>query len=104
MYRSLLDKMMSGCAYHKVVFDESRKAFISVEDTELDIPEEDGNKIFKAVFTTKSKGQGFGLSVCKQLVETHIEGSIAFESQVGKGTRFTVKVPVNVRRPINGND
>jgi signal transduction histidine kinase len=62
-YRSLLEKMMSGYACHKVLFDESRKALISVEDTVLGIPEEDRNKIFKPVFTTKSKGQGFGLSV-----------------------------------------
>jgi signal transduction histidine kinase len=74
-------------------------AAISVEDTGLGIPEEDRNKIFKPLFTTKSKGQGFGLSVCKRLVEAHNGGSIAFESEVGKGSKFTVKVPVKVRRP-----
>jgi signal transduction histidine kinase len=74
-------------------------AVISVEDTGLGIPEEDRNKIFKPLFTTKSKGQGFGLSVCKRLVEAHNGGSIAFESEVGKGSKFTVKVPVKVRRP-----
>ena len=78
---------------------EGGKAFISVEDTGSGIPEEDRNKIFKPLFTTKSKGQGFGLSVCKRLVEAHSEGSIAFESEVGKGSKFTVKVPVKVRRP-----
>jgi signal transduction histidine kinase len=95
---------MNGYACHEVLFDESRKALISVEDTGLGIPEEDRNKIFKPVFTTKSKEQGFGLSVCKRLVEAHSEGSIVFESQVEKGTKFTVKVPVNVRRPFGGND
>jgi signal transduction histidine kinase len=73
-YRSLLENMMNGYAYHKVLLDESRKALISVEDTGLCIPEEDMNKIFKPVFTTKSKGQGFELSVCKRLVEAHREG------------------------------
>jgi signal transduction histidine kinase len=37
------------------------------------------------------------LSVCKRLVEAHNGGSIAFESEVGKGSRFTVKVPIKIR-------
>jgi PAS domain S-box-containing protein len=74
-------------------------ALISVEDTGLGIPEENRNKIFKPLFTTKSKGQGFGLSVCKRLVEAHNGGSITFESEVGKGSKFTIKVPSKVRRP-----
>ena len=78
---------------------ENRMALISVEDTGSGIPEEDRNKIFKPLFTTKSKGQGFGLSVCKRLVEAHSGGSIAFESEVGKGSKFTVKVPIKKRRP-----
>ncbi|MBN1244189.1 PAS domain S-box protein [Candidatus Bathyarchaeota archaeon] len=78
---------------------ENGMALISVEDTGLGIPEENRNKIFKPLFTTKSKGQGFGLSVCKRLVEAHNGGSIAFESEAGKGSKFTVKVPSKVRRP-----
>ena len=74
-------------------------ALISVEDTGLGIPEENRNKIFKPLFTTKSKGQGFGLSVCKRLVEAHNGGSITFESEVGKGSKFTIKIPIKVRRP-----
>ncbi|MBN1357783.1 PAS domain S-box protein [Candidatus Bathyarchaeota archaeon] len=74
-------------------------AHISVEDTGLGIPDENRNKIFKPLFTTKSKGQGFGLSVCKRLVEAHNGGSIAFESEVGKGSKFTIKIPNHVRRP-----
>ena len=74
-------------------------ALISVEDTGLGIPEENRNKIFKPLFTTKSKGQGFGLSVCKRLVEAHNGGLITFESEVGKGSKFTIKIPSKVRRP-----
>ncbi len=74
-------------------------ALISVEDTGSGIPEENRNKIFKPLFTTKSKGQGFGLSVCKRLVEAHKGGSITFESAVGKGSKFTIKIPIKVRRP-----
>jgi signal transduction histidine kinase len=71
---------------------KSGMALISVEDTGLGIPEENRSKIFKPLFTTKSKGQGFGLSVCKRLIEAH-NGSIAFESELDKGSKFTIKIP-----------
>ncbi len=45
------------------------------------------------MFTTKSKGQGFGLAVCKRIVEAH-HGEIFFESEMNKGTVFTIQIPV----------
>jgi PAS domain S-box-containing protein len=83
---------------------ENGMVLISVEDTGLGIPEENRNKIFKPLFTTKSKGQGFGLAVCKRLVEAHDGGSISFESKVGKGSKFTVKVPIKTRKPKDDNN
>nr|MDO8079390.1 MEDS domain-containing protein [Candidatus Freyarchaeota archaeon] len=68
-------------------------ALISVEDTGAGIPEENLCKMFQPLFTTKSKGQGLGLPACKQLVEAH-GGSIKFESKVGRGSTFTVKIPL----------
>jgi signal transduction histidine kinase len=50
------------------------------------------SKLFQPLFTTKSKGQGFGLAVCKRLVEA-LNGTITFESEVDKGTKFIVKLP-----------
>ena len=77
---------------------ENETACISVEDTGSGIPEEYRNKIFKPLFTTKSKGQGFGLAVCKRLVEAHNDASIVFESEVGKGSKFMVTFPLKTRR------
>jgi PAS domain S-box-containing protein len=71
---------------------DNEAMFISVEDTGVGIPKENLDKMFKPLFTTKSKGQGFGLPVCKRIVEAH-GGSIMLESQVGKGSTFTVKMP-----------
>ncbi|WXG39409.1 MAG: MEDS domain-containing protein [Candidatus Freyarchaeum deiterrae] len=71
---------------------------MSVEDTGVGISEENLSKIFQPLFTTKSKGQGFGLSVCRRLVEAH-GGSITVESEVGKGSTFTVKIPL--RKKMN---
>jgi signal transduction histidine kinase len=44
------------------------------------------------MFTTKSKGQGFGLAVIKRMTES-LGGTVSFESQEGKGTTFTVRLP-----------
>jgi two-component system cell cycle sensor histidine kinase/response regulator CckA len=65
---------------------------ISVEDTGVGIPEEVKPKLFEPMVTTKAKGQGLGLAIVKRLVEA-LNGKITFESQVGKGTKFTVSLP-----------
>ena len=69
------------------------KIFISVQDTGLGIPEENRDKLFKPLFTTKAKGQGFGLAVVKKLTEA-LNGKVSVESEVGKGTRFTLEFPL----------
>jgi signal transduction histidine kinase len=66
---------------------------ISVEDTGIGISEENFTKIFKPLFTSKAKGTGFGLPVCKRIVDAH-GGTIYVESEEGTGTTFTVKLPV----------
>jgi len=73
-------------------------AFISIQDTGVGIPKENLPKLFHPLFTTKSKGTGFGLPVCKRLVKTH-DGSITVESKVGRGSTFTVKMPL--RREVS---
>ncbi len=73
-------------------------ALISVKDTGTGIPEEVKPRLFQPLQTTKSKGQGLGLAVCKRLVEAH-SGTISFESQTGKGTTFTIKLPCRTPQP-----
>jgi PAS domain S-box-containing protein len=67
---------------------------IMVEDTGIGIPEGIRDKIFSPLFTTKSKGQGFGLAVCKRVIEAQ-NGTITFESEEGKGTKFTIELPLS---------
>ncbi|MGB9622647.1 MAG: sensor histidine kinase, partial [Candidatus Bathyarchaeia archaeon] len=71
---------------------EGDELFIRVSDTGVGIPKEYMSEIFRPFFTTKPKGQGLGLSVCKRIVEAH-NGSISVESKVGEGTTFTIKLP-----------
>jgi PAS domain S-box-containing protein len=72
-------------------------AFVSVEDTGEGIPEEAKSRIFKPLFTTKARGQGFGLAVVKKLTET-LNGTITFESKEGKGTKFIIELPKNLKQ------
>lgn len=71
-----------------------KDVFINVEDTGVGIHEENMSKLFEPLFTTKSKGQGFGLPVCKRIIDAH-GGEIIVKSEMGKGCIFTVKIPRN---------
>jgi signal transduction histidine kinase len=65
---------------------------ISVTDTGEGISPENRKKLFQPLFTTKAKGIGLGLVVCKNLVEAN-GGRIDVASEVGKGTTFTMTLP-----------
>jgi signal transduction histidine kinase len=71
---------------------KDEKAVATVEDTGIGIPEEARGKLFTPMVTTKARGQGFGLAVVKRLVEA-LRGTVTFESETGKGTRFTLDFP-----------
>ena len=74
-------------------FKEQDDTVITVEDTGCGIPENLRQKLFTPLFTTKAKGQGFGLAVVKRLTEA-LGGTIMFESEIGKGTKFILRFPL----------
>jgi two-component system NtrC family sensor kinase len=65
---------------------------IVFQDDGPGIPQELMQKIFDPFFTTKEKGTGLGLSVVYGIVERH-KGHVSVESEPGKGTRFTIRLP-----------
>jgi PAS domain S-box-containing protein len=67
---------------------------IGVKDTGTGITPENMKKLFEPLFTTKARGIGLGLAVSKKLAEAN-GGRIEVESQVGKGSTFTLYLPVN---------
>jgi two-component system NtrC family sensor kinase len=71
---------------------EQRAVEVSFADTGPGIPPEVLQKIFDPFFTTKEKGTGLGLSVVYGIVERH-KGKVQVQSEVGKGTRFTIRLP-----------
>jgi len=67
---------------------------VTVKDTGVGIPDAIKKQIFTPLFTTKSRGQGFGLAVCKRVIEAH-GGVISFESTAGKGAKFSIQFPAS---------
>ncbi|MFL6468586.1 MAG: sensor histidine kinase [Pyrinomonadaceae bacterium] len=63
-----------------------------VSDTGSGISEENLSKIFEPYFSTKETGTGLGLAIVQKIVDIH-NGDIAVESTLGKGTKFTVRIP-----------
>ena len=70
-----------------------------VKDTGVGIPKKDIAKLFTPLFTTKAKGIGLGLVICKQLVEAH-NGTITAKSKVGVGSEFIVELPIKAEKKI----
>lgn len=74
---------------------DGRSRFIRViiSDQGVGIPEEHQGKIFDVFFSTKDRGTGLGLSLVHRIIDEH-RGFIELESTVGKGTTFTITLPV----------
>jgi two-component system, NtrC family, sensor histidine kinase PilS len=67
---------------------------ISIADSGQGIPPEEKEKIFEPFFTTKEGGTGLGLSIVHRIIENH-NGVIKVESDVGKGSTFTIFLPAD---------
>jgi PAS domain S-box-containing protein len=72
---------------------------IMISDNGPGIPDEILGKIFDPYFTTKDDGSGLGLSICHSIIKKH-NGAITVESKPGKGTVFTIQLPVSSNQKI----
>jgi PAS domain S-box-containing protein len=93
LINNAIQAMPNGGQLKIAAYQEKDTINIDVADTGVGIPDEVKNKLFTPMFTTKAKGQGLGLAVVKRLVEAQ-GGSISFESKVGAGTKFQIKLPI----------
>jgi two-component system CheB/CheR fusion protein len=80
-------------------YEETGSTVIEVQDNGVGIPENVKAKMFTPLFTTKARGQGFGLAVVKRLTEA-MGGTVNYESELGKGTKFIIRLPPP--KEING--
>jgi two-component system CheB/CheR fusion protein len=76
-------------------FQSQKDLVMTVTDTGVGILKDVQGKLFTPMFTTKAKGQGFGLPVVKRMTKS-LGGTVTFESQEGKGTTFTVRLPLTM--------
>ena len=94
-----IDAMPDGGTLTFRAFAEPRRLAIEVEDTGVGIPTEDMSKVFEPFFTTKEvgKGTGLGLAVCYGIITDH-GGRLSVRSNVGKGSTFTLFLPIPGKR------
>ena len=74
---------------------------ICFADTGVGIPDEILSKLFTPLFTTKAQGMGFGLAICKRIIEAH-GGTITVKTANGVGSTFTVTLPIESKIEMGG--
>ncbi|MEO1622502.1 MAG: ATP-binding protein, partial [Cyanobacteria bacterium J06632_3] len=76
---------------------EAENAVVSIQDNGLGMAEDVRNCMFDAFFTTKpvGKGTGMGMSISYQIVTERHQGQLLCESELGKGTRFKIVLPLS---------
>jgi len=69
---------------------------VSFADTGSGISDEVLPKLFTPLCTTKAQGMGFGLAICKRIIEAH-KGTISVKTVKGQGTTFTITIPLDLK-------
>jgi PAS domain S-box-containing protein len=95
LINNALDAMPNGGKLLVESHGQNGQVLINFSDTGVGIPEESMHELWTPLKTTKAKGMGFGLSICKRIVEAH-GGRISVSSILRKGTVFTLTLPTNL--------
>ncbi|OGI10052.1 MAG: hypothetical protein A2Y40_08700 [Candidatus Margulisbacteria bacterium GWF2_35_9] len=72
-------------------YEENNKIILKITDNGSGISNEHVNRLFKENFTTKTRGTGIGLKLCKDIIDRH-EGTIRIDSSEGIGSTFTIEL------------
>jgi PAS domain S-box-containing protein len=94
--KNAFDAMPNGGDLHVSNMIEADKIIFTFKDTGCGMTKETISKLWTPLFTTKAKGMGFGMVICKRNIEAH-GGKISLESVLGQGTTITVKLPLNLK-------
>lgn len=60
------------------------------------------DKIWTPFFTTKAKGMGLGLAICRRIIDAH-QGKVSVESRIDEGTTFTITFPIELKSPASNS-
>jgi len=96
VFTNAFDAMPDGGTLKIESKENGENVSIRICDSGVGIPKNVIEKLFTPFFTTKAKGVGLGLAICKRIVDAH-GGSISVESKEGKGTCITLILPKNKR-------
>ncbi len=96
LMKNAFDAMPNGGKL--IIKSQSRngQVVISFSDTGIGMSKRAIDRVWTPLYTTKAKGMGFGLPICKRIVEAH-RGQISISSVVRKGTTITITLPVSPR-------
>ena len=103
LIRNAVDAMPKGGTLTIKCRKKGERVEFAVSDTGVGMSEGVLKKLWTPLFTTKAKGMGFGLSICKRFVEAH-GGTINVESALGKGSTFTVTLPIKPETKEEGGE
>ena len=94
VFKNSIDAMPNGGIITLKVKQKDDYIVFTIKDTGVGIPKERLEKIGEPFFTLKEKGMGLGLTVSNKIVHEH-KGTLTIDSEIGKGTTVTIKIPVN---------
>ena len=103
LIKNAIDAMPNG---GKIIIDINQvngSLEVSFSDTGVGIAEDVLPKLFSPLFTTKAQGMGFGLAICKRIIEAH-GGTITVKTVKDKGTTFTVTLLIEPKLEIGGEN
>jgi PAS domain S-box-containing protein len=100
LVKNAIDAMSEGGTLTIVSKESNGDLAIVFSDTGRGMSKETMEKLWTPLFTTKAKGMGLGLSICKRIVEAH-GGDISVNSTLGKGSIFKVTLPIK-SKPSGG--
>jgi signal transduction histidine kinase len=91
LLKNALDAMEGKGAISLDIKEQTENVVIDITDNGKGISKQNLQKIFKPGFTTKKRGWGLGLSLCKRIIEQYHKGSLTVKnSELGKGTTFRI--------------
>lgn len=91
--KNAIDAMEGKGSIHLVAREEEDVFSVEVNDTGKGIPKNKMRTVFKAGYTTKARGWGLGLALCKRIVEQYHHGRIYVKnSELGRGTTFRIEL------------
>jgi len=93
--RNAIDAMPKGGTLKVASKESNGNLQVTFSDTGVGMTKETMRKLWSQLFTTKAEGMGLGLPITRRFVEAH-GGSISVESKLGKGSTFTVTLPIKL--------